>query len=112
MSFATFENICWLTENGAGQLDFLLLRGFGTGAMHVVCGATVAAGLVYAWRSTWLRVAGTAGILCAAVTFHAMYNLLLSAGGVVQIFGYVMPIAGALLGYTALKLLHLPTGES
>jgi hypothetical protein len=38
VSFATFENVCWLVENGAEQLDFLLLRGFGTGAMHVVCG--------------------------------------------------------------------------
>ena len=33
-SFATFENICYLAENGAGQMLFLLIRGFGTGAMH------------------------------------------------------------------------------
>jgi len=112
VSFATFENVCWLTENGADQLDFLLLRGFGTGAMHVVCGAVVAAGLVYAWRSAWLRVAGTAGLLGTAVTFHAMYNLLLSAGGAVQIAGYGLPIAAALLGFAALKILHLPAGES
>jgi len=112
VSFATFENICWLVENGAEQLDFLLLRGFGTGAMHVVCGAVVAAGLMYTWRSTWLRLAGTAGLLGAAVTFHAMYNLLLSAGGAVQIVGYVLPIAAAALEFTVLKLLRLPTGES
>lgn len=37
-SFATFENICYLTQNGADQILFLLIRGFGTGAMHVVCG--------------------------------------------------------------------------
>ena len=37
-SFATFENICFLTQNGADQILFLLIRGFGTGAMHVVCG--------------------------------------------------------------------------
>lgn len=111
VSFATFENVCWLVENGAGQLDTLLLRGFGAGAMHVVCGAVVAAGLVYAWRTVWLRVAGTAGLLCAVVTFHAMYNLLLSAGGMVQVFGCVMPIAAALLGFAASRLLHLPTGE-
>ena len=35
-SFATFENICYLTQNGADQILFLLIRGFGTGAMHVV----------------------------------------------------------------------------
>ncbi|WP_458862567.1 PrsW family glutamic-type intramembrane protease [Acidaminobacterium chupaoyuni] len=108
VSFATFENICWLTENGADQLNFLLLRGFSTGAMHVVCGVLISAGLAYAWRTTWLKVAGTAGLLCSAVTFHAMYNLLLSAGGAVRIIGYLLPIAAALLIFTALKLLRLP----
>lgn len=29
-SFATFENICFLTQNGADQILFLLIRGFGT----------------------------------------------------------------------------------
>jgi RsiW-degrading membrane proteinase PrsW (M82 family) len=106
VSFATFENVCWLVDNGAEQLDFLLLRGFGTGAMHVVCGAAVSAGLVYIWRSAWLKVAGTAGLLCTAVTFHAMYNLLLSAGGGAQIFGYMMPIAAALIGYALTRLLR------
>jgi RsiW-degrading membrane proteinase PrsW (M82 family) len=108
VSFSTFENVCWLVENGAGQLNFLLLRGFSTGAMHIVCGVLVSAGLAYAWRTTWLKVAGTAGLLCSAVTLHAMYNLLLSAGGTVRIIGYVLPIAAALLGYSLLKLLHLP----
>lgn len=104
VSFATFENICWLTENGAEQLDFLILRGFGTGAMHVVCGAMVSVGLVYVWRTPWLKVAGTAGLLCAAVTFHAMYNLLVGAGGTAQIIGYVMPIAAAAVGFAAIRI--------
>lgn len=107
VSFATFENICWLVDNGAAHLDFLLLRGFSTGAMHVVCGAVVSAGLVYVWRTAWLKVAGTAGLLCAAVTFHAMYNLLISAGGTVRIIGCAMPIAAALIGFTLLHLPHL-----
>ena len=34
--FATFENICYLTQHGAEHLTFLLIRGFGTGAMHIV----------------------------------------------------------------------------
>ena len=38
-SFATFENVCYLTQNGAGQFVYLLIRGFGTGAMHIVCGS-------------------------------------------------------------------------
>ena len=45
--FATFENICYLIQNGAEHLGFLLIRGFGTGAMHIVCGAIIGYGLVY-----------------------------------------------------------------
>ena len=29
--FATFENVCYLIQHGAGELGFLLIRGFGTG---------------------------------------------------------------------------------
>ena len=106
VSFATFENVCWLVENGAEQMGFLLLRGFSAGAMHVVCGAVVSTGLVYVWRTGWLKVAGTMGLLCAAVTFHAMYNLLLSAGGTVQIIGCFLPIAAAFLSFTGSRLLR------
>jgi RsiW-degrading membrane proteinase PrsW (M82 family) len=106
ISFAMFENVCWLVDNGTGQLDFLLLRGFSTGAMHVACGAVVAGGLVYVWRTPWLKVAGTFGLLGAAVTFHAMYNLLIGSGGVAQTFGYIMPIAAVSLGIILVKLMR------
>ncbi len=52
VSFATFENICYLTQNGAGHFSLIFFRGFGTGAMHVVCGVIVGAGLAYAWQRT------------------------------------------------------------
>ena len=90
--FATFENICYLTQNGAAQLPFLLIRGFGTGAMHIVCGVMVGYGLVYVWPQGWLRVAGTAGLLCVAITFHAIYNLLIAYGSTVQYVAYALPI--------------------
>jgi len=96
-SFATFENICWMTENGAARLDYLLLRGFSTGAMHVVCGTLVGYGLVFVWQRPWLKAAGTMGLLCAAITFHAMYNLLISFPGVIRNIGYGMPIVTAVL---------------
>ena len=106
VSFATFENVCWLVENGAAQLDYLLLRGFSAGAMHVACVAVVAYGLVWIWRTPWLRVTGTLGLLCTAVTFHAMYNLLISADGAARVTGYVMPIAAVLIGYAAVLLVR------
>lgn len=92
ISFATFENICYMVQNGADSLTYLLLRGFGTGAMHVVCGSVFGYGFAYIWERAWLKLPGTLGLLCASITFHAVYNLLLSGGGAVQIVGYVMPI--------------------
>ena len=105
--FATFENICYLTQNGAAQLSFLLIRGFGTGAMHIVCGALVGLGLAYVWQRGWLRIAGTAGLLCAAITFHATYNLLIAYGGTVQYVAYALPILTIAVGVGAGKLLKI-----
>ena len=81
LAFATFENVCYLIQNGADRFSFIFFRGFGTGAMHVLCGLIVGGGLAYAWRRTWLKIAGTCGLLGAAITLHAIYNLLIAYGG-------------------------------
>ena len=60
LSFATFENVCYLIQNGAGHFSFIFFRGIGTGAMHVICGAIVGGGLAYVWQRTWLKIAETA----------------------------------------------------
>ena len=41
LAFATFENVCYLIQNGADRFSFIFFRGFGTGAMHVLCGLIV-----------------------------------------------------------------------
>lgn len=105
-SFATFENIVYLTGNGAAELPFLLVRGFGTGAMHIVCGAMVGFGLVYVWQRHWLRIAGTFGLLCAAITFHAIYNLLLSGGGLLTWVAYSLPLLTVAVGMGLGKLFN------
>ena len=35
VGFATFENACYLTENGAENLSFMLIRGVSAGALHI-----------------------------------------------------------------------------
>ena len=90
-SFATFENVCYLIQNGADRFSFIFFRGFGTGAMHVLCGLIVGGGLAYTWQRTWLKIAGTCGLLGAAITLHAIYNLLVTADGVWQTIGYMFP---------------------
>lgn len=110
--FATFENICYLIQHGAEHLGFLLIRGFGTGAMHIVCGAIVGFGLAYVWRRGWLKVAGTCGLLGGAVIFHGIYNLLIAYGGWVQYVAYALPVLAVVLGKIAGKCLSSLPGQT
>ena len=104
LSFATFENICYLVQNGAEQLGFLLIRGFGTGAMHILCGAIIGYGLTYVWQRTWLKLAGTVGLLGVTIGFHGIYNLLIAYGGKVQYVAYLLPTGLVLLGLVVRKV--------
>ena len=106
-SFATFENICFLTQNGADQILFLLIRGFGTGAMHVVCGNVYGGALRPVWDSRPLRAACLFALLCVAIIYHAIYNLLVSAGGTPQLIAYFVPLPTAL----CFRLLARKAGE-
>ena len=95
VGFATFENVCYLAQNGAQGVFHLLIRGFGAGAMHVVCGAIIGTGLIYIWKEKWLRVAGTVGLLALAITFHGIYNSLISQTGVPAAVGFLLPVLTA-----------------
>ena len=93
VGFATFENVCYLSENGAGDFTFLLIRGISAGAIHILCGIAVGYGIAYVFRQRWLAVTGTVGILGACIVFHALYNLLVTADGIWQAIGYLFPSA-------------------
>lgn len=106
VGFATFENVCYLTENGAEEFFFLLIRGISAGALHILCGIICGFGISYVFRRRWLSVTGTVGILGFCTGFHAIYNLLVSAGGVWQSVGYLFPsllIAGLFVLLKVLK---------
>lgn len=92
VGFATFENACYLTNNGADHILHLVIRGFGTGAMHVVTAFLVALGLLYLWDRIWLHVAGTLGLLSVAMTYHGIYNILVSQDGPVAYVGFFVPM--------------------
>ena len=97
VGFATFENVCYLTENGASSVVNLLIRGFGTGTMHVLCGVIIAIGMIRFWDKAWLRIAGTVGLLALAINYHAVFNLLVSQEGKVAYVGLVVPIISTIL---------------
>ena len=104
VGFATFENVCYLSENGAGDFSFLLIRGLSAGAIHILCGIAVGYGIAYVFRQRWLAVTGTVGILGACIVFHALYNLLVTAEGMWQTIGYFFPSA-LIAGIFLLRLL-------
>lgn len=107
-SFATFENVCYLVEHGSSDLAYLLIRGLGSGAMHIVCGALVGYGLVFVWKRLDMKIAGTFGLLCCAVTYHAVYNLFVSGEGAIKIVGYFIPITTVLLSVIIMNAYKTP----
>jgi len=97
VGFATFENVCYLTSYGTEALFTLIIRGFGTGAMHVVCGAFTAVGLLFLWDHLWLSAVGTLGLLALSITFHAIFNVLVNQPGAVSMMGSLIPLLLILL---------------
>ena len=93
VGFATFENVCYLTENGAEDFTLLLIRGISAGALHILCGALSGYGISHVFRRRWLALTGTVGVLGACIGFHGIYNLLITAEGVWKMAGYLFPSA-------------------
>lgn len=91
VGFATFENVCYLTENGAADFGILLVRGISAGALHILCGILIGFGLAYVFRQKALAITGTVGMLGACSVFHAIFNVLVSADGVWRWIGYLFP---------------------
>ena len=92
--FATFENACYMTANGADDIMFLLIRGMSAGALHILSGIIIGFGLSYVFRQSWLMVTGTMGLYGVCVTLHALYNLMITdESSVWNAVGYIFPAA-------------------
>ena len=97
IGFATFENVCFLISDGSADLLRLLIRGFGTGAMHAGCGMVVAIGLFFLWDQAWLRAVGVFALLCVVIRFHAAFNLFVNQTGAAFWIGSAIPLTLMLL---------------
>ncbi len=101
--FATLENCCYILTSGAGRLSYILIRGLAVGVMHVVSLLELAFGLVLIRRFRIVSFAGILGALSLSMTFHGLYNLLVSKPGAFSYIGYVMPLAVGAVLYFAFR---------
>ncbi|MBQ1849077.1 MAG: PrsW family intramembrane metalloprotease [Lachnospiraceae bacterium] len=98
--FATFENCCYILSNGAKSLPYVLIRGSVVGVMHLVTMVALAFGLHLLKRYKVFTISGIIGALSLAMTFHAIYNLLVSEPGFPTYVGYALPLLTALHLYS------------
>ena len=92
VGFATMESAFYLGDAGMAQPGMLLLRGLSTAMMHLACGVVLGFGLTRAWQYPWLRAAGTFGLLCLAMAYHGLFNLLVAAGEPASFVAIVLPL--------------------
>lgn len=101
VGFATFENVCFLTENGAENFLYMFARGMSAGALHILCGAVMGYGIAYVFKFSWLMLTGIVGILGLSIVLHALYNLMITSTRVMQGIGYAFPALLIVLFYFA-----------
>ena len=97
--FATFENCCYILTSGAESLPYILIRGMAVGVMHIVSILFLAIGIEMVRRFRALSVPGLLGALSLSMTFHGLYNLLVSEPGLSSVIGYVLPLFTAIMLY-------------
>ncbi|MBQ1826706.1 MAG: PrsW family intramembrane metalloprotease, partial [Erysipelotrichaceae bacterium] len=104
--FATLENVCYLVQNGTSDFFSLLIRGFGTGTMHMFCGTVTFVGILLMWDKLWLRICGSLGLLAVSITYHGIYNMLVLQPGIASYIGYLIPLLSVTLTMVQIRHLH------
>lgn len=92
VGFATMESAFYLLDAESVAPTLLALRGLSAGMMHLSCGMLMSFGFVRMWPHSWLRAAGSVGLLSFSIAYHGFYNLLIAAGGVANIVAIVLPL--------------------
>ena len=105
--FATFENICHILSNGSWSITHILIRGLATGVMHMICLMALSMAIVVLKKHNAVTFPVIMGALGISVSFHALYNLLVSKAGISSYIGYVIPVTVAVaIGMLKDKILH------
>ena len=85
------ENAYYIVLNyNAFSITTALVRGLCTGLMHGMCTLLVGFGISFIRKRRKLFVVGTFALLSTAVTYHAMFNMLIESK--YYIVGALLPI--------------------
>ena len=106
VGFALFENCCYILSFGASSMVYILIRGMAVGIMHIVSMLGLCFGLTMARRLKVLSFSVILGALSLAMSFHAIYNLLVSRPGIASQIGYVLPLLTAFILYIPYRKLQ------
>lgn len=106
IGFAILENTWYLLGNlSAVTLGWAFLRGISASLMHGICTFLVGCGILYVRKEKALFYTGIFGLLTAAITLHATYNLLVASPW--DIVGFLMPVVIYLIAQCILHRSHL-----
>lgn len=97
--FSTFENCCYILSYGAESITYIMIRGFAVGVMHIVSILSLAIWLIFVKRLRAFSFPAVIGGLSIAMSFHALYNLLVSEAGATRVIGYLLPLLTAVCLY-------------
>ena len=80
IGFAILENAYYLLINYESfSIISALIRGFGTGLMHGMCTLLVGFGISFIRKKRKLFAVGTFALLTTAITYHAIFNMLVQS---------------------------------
>ncbi len=91
IGFAVLENAFYLLNSQSFHMMDAVIRAFGAGLMHGMCTLLVGVGISFVKKKTKLFVVGTFALLSTAITYHAIYNMLVQSD--FRIIGYFLPIS-------------------
>ena len=90
LGFAVMENAIVLVQNLSDvNILWALIRGLGAGLMHGVCTVAVGIGMSLVHKKKKLFVCGSMALLFMAITYHAIYNSIVTSD--YKYFGFALP---------------------
>lgn len=91
IGFALLENSYYLLATPGFTVVDAVIRAFGAGLMHGMCTLLVGVGISFVKKKRKVFFAGTFALLSTAITYHAIYNMLVQSQFVSV--GSLLPIA-------------------